>query len=219
MGSLRLFAIGVDEVRDLFGATEAVAADFRAVAAEAFPPAPVRSPGLLSKLGPLFRHPPDAPVIRPEDPTETDVATLLAGQYVPPPRLLATWRLIDAWLAAKSWDRVEIDLDDAGFSELEFALARAGLAPQFALAKLITKPLGIPLRLPPGLVAGHAKYAHALASREAWRAASATLEPEHAEVADRYLAFLDTFAENAEAAPRGGRPVPDLVGLFRSRPN
>ena len=67
MGELRLYAIGVDEVRDVFGAPPELAAEFRRVVAEQFPPVTTpKAPGMLGKLGPLFRRPPGAVLVRPD---------------------------------------------------------------------------------------------------------------------------------------------------------
>ena len=65
MGSLRLHAIAIDEVREIFGAPESTATALRAIAADRFPTTPSTTPGLLAKLGPVFRRAPDAPVLRP----------------------------------------------------------------------------------------------------------------------------------------------------------
>ena len=77
MGSLRLYAIGIDEVRAIFGAPEATATALRAIAAHRFPAAPSSAPGLLGKLGPVFRRAPDAPVLRPGVPHGPDEAPAL----------------------------------------------------------------------------------------------------------------------------------------------
>ena len=103
MGSLRLYAIAIDEVRAIFGAPEATATALRAIAAHRFPAAPSTAPGLLGKLGPVFRRAPDAPVMRPGVPSGSDVDTLLAGRYVPPHRLSACWALLEAFVETMAW--------------------------------------------------------------------------------------------------------------------
>ena len=138
MGELRLYAIAVDEVRDVFSASPALADDFRRVVADAFPPQTTeKAPGMLGKLGPLFRRPAGAIVLTPDTPVEEDVADLLAGRYVRPERLPAAWRLMEAYLATKAWGRHLIDLDVSRFNDLEFDLARAGMDPRLGLGKLV----------------------------------------------------------------------------------
>lgn len=215
MGELRLYAIGVDELRDLFGATPAVAARFREVAADAFPRPPQRSPGMLGKLGPLFKRPPDAPVVPPDRPTEADVAALLGGRFVSPDRLPAAWAALQAWLERVSWAMFRVAQSEAEFSDLEFDLARAALPPQYGLTKAVANDLGIPLRPAPGLVAGYVKYNHVEAASYAWLQALDQLSAEHRSLAEDYVAFLRAFPEHAEAALAEGRPVPDLVGIYR----
>lgn len=215
MGELRLYAIGVDEIRDLFGASPAVAQRFREAVAGAFPAPEKRSPGMLGKLGPLFKRPPDAPVVRPDRPTEDDVAALLAGRFVSPDRLPAAWAALRAWLESSAWAEHRVSLSEAGFNDLEFDLARAALPPQYGLTKAVANELGIPLRPAPGMIAGYVKYNHVDAASYAWWQALDQLSPEHRQLAEAYLAFLEKFPEYAEAALHEGRPVPDLVGIYR----
>ena len=86
MGELRLYAIGVDEVRDVFCASPALEHQFRSIAAEAFPAHTTpKQPGMLGKLGPLFRRPPEAVIVQPDTPVEADVAEL--GKIESFPRL------------------------------------------------------------------------------------------------------------------------------------
>ena len=82
MGSLRLYAIAINEVRDIFSAPEETATALRAIAADRFAESPPASTGLLSRLGPVFRRAPDAPVIRPGVPSGSDVDALLTGRHV-----------------------------------------------------------------------------------------------------------------------------------------
>lgn len=95
MGELRLYAIGIDEVRDVFRASPELAAELRRVAETAYPPKTTPpAPGLLGKLGPLFRRPAGAPVVSPDTPVEADVADLLAARFIRPERQPAAWRLL-----------------------------------------------------------------------------------------------------------------------------
>ena len=65
--------------------------------------------GLLSKLGPIFRRPPATQVISPTQPEPQDVEVLLAGAYVPPERMGATWRVLETLV---SGHRLGLDPDE-----------------------------------------------------------------------------------------------------------
>lgn len=217
MGELRLHAIGVDEVRDVFCASDAVAAEFRRVVAEAFPPETTpRPPGMLGKLGPLFRKPAGAVLVRPDTPLEEDVADLLAGRYVRPERQPVAWRLLEAYLVEKSWSRHRIELDVTRFNDLEFDLARAGVDPRFGLGRLVNHELGIPLQTYRGLSTGYTPHRVALEAASVWRNALPHLSAQNRAIAEPYAAWLAQFHHYAQAAPARGRPVPDLIVIYRA---
>lgn len=217
MGELRLYAIGVDEVRDAFCAAPDVAEDFRRIVAEAFPPETTpKAPGMLGKLGPLLRRAPGAPILRPDTPVAADVADLLAGRFVRPDRQPAAWRLLEAYLAAKSWSTHTIGLDVGRFNDLEFDLARAGVNPGFGLGKLVNNELSLPLHAYRGLSTGLTKHGQALAAAAAWRSALPHLSPQNRAIAEPYAAWLAQFHHYAQAAPQRGRPVPDVVVVFHA---
>ncbi|MBP8919798.1 MAG: hypothetical protein KBG85_08850 [Micropruina sp.] len=217
MGELRLYAIAVDEVRDVFSASPALADDFRRVVADAFPPQTTeKAPGMLGKLGPLFRRPAGAIVLTPDTPVEEDVADLLAGRYVRPERLPAAWRLMEAYLATKAWGRHLIDLDVSRFNDLEFDLARAGMDPRLGLGKLVNTELALPLQTYRGLSTGATRHAQALQAATAWRNALPELSPANRAIAEPYAAWLAQFHHYGQAAPQQGRPAPDLVVVYRA---
>ncbi|MFT3970889.1 MAG: hypothetical protein QM695_11600 [Micropruina sp.] len=217
MGELRLYAIGVDEVRDLFCASAELAAEFRRIVAAEFPPETTpKAPGMLGKLGPLFRRPAGAVLLRPDTPIESDVADLLAGRFIAPARQPAAWRLIETYLAAVAWSGHRITLDVARFNDLEFDLARAGLDPRFGLGKLVNRELGVPLQTYPGLSSGYTPHAVALDAAAAWRNALPQLSPPNRALAEPYAAWLAQFHHYAHAAPSRGRPIPDLIVIYRA---
>ncbi len=217
MGELRLYAIGVDEVRDLFCASPAVAEEFRRVVAERFPPETTpKAPGMLGKLGPLFRKPAGAVLLRPDTPVESDVADLLAGRFIAPDRQPVAWRLLEAYLAVKAWSGHRIDLDVTRFNDLEFDLARAGVDPRFGLGKLVNRELGVPLQTYRGLSTGYTPHGVALDAAAAWRNALPHLSPQNRAIAEPYAAWLAQFHHYAEAAPAKGRPIPDLIVVYRA---
>lgn len=217
MGELRLYAIGVDEVRDLFCASPAVAAEFRRVVAERFPPETTpKAPGMLGKLGPLFRKPAGAVLIRPDTPVESDVADLLTGRFIAPDRQPVAWRLLESYLAATAWSGHRIELDVTRFNDLEFDLARAGVEPRFGLGRLVNRELGIPLQTYRGLATGYTPHAVALDAAAAWRNALPSLSPQNRAMAEPYAAWLAQFHHYAQAAPAKGRPIPDLIVVYRA---
>lgn len=216
MGSVRLWAIAIDEVREIFGASPEVAARLRAVAADRFATATTAAPGLLGRLGPVFRRPPEAPVVRPGVPSGSDVDTLLAGRYVPPHRLSASWELLEAWLDTLAWGGTGREETETGINEFDFDLARAEVSARHGLRSLLTTDLGIPLLPCPGLAAGWTRHAHAEQLATAWRAALPRLQPAHQNAASALLAWLDGFPGWIEGAGRLGRPAPDLVAILRA---
>ncbi len=86
MGTLKLWAVGIDEVREIFSANPEVAERLRAAAAARFRTDLPRQPGLLGKLGPLLRPSTDPAAPRPGVPGSEDVEDLLAGHHIPPQR-------------------------------------------------------------------------------------------------------------------------------------
>lgn len=217
MGELQLYAIGVDEVRDVFCASPPVVQDFRTIVAEAFPPQTTRkAPGMLGRLGPLLRRPPEAVILQPDTPVEADVADLLAGRYIRPQRQPAAWRLLEAYLSVKAWSRHRIDLDENRFNDLEFDLARAGVHPQFGLGKLINAELSLPLQTYRGLSTGCTRHSQALLAASAWRNALPHLAAENRAIAEPYAAWLAQFHHYGQTAPQRGRPVPDVVVIYRA---
>lgn len=214
MGSLWLYAIAIDEVRDVFGADEADAAALRAIAAERFAPPPAPHVGLLDKVGPLFRRQAGSPVRRPDLPDGLDVERLLTGRHVPPERLAASWTLLRSWLDAKAWSSYEATLDEAAVKALDFDLARAGAPAHFALGSLLSRDLGIALRTAPGMAAGYSRGTHVLAAKQAWDDVVDRLEPTHQQQITRLLAWLGLFEEWTRAAPLLRREPPDLVAIW-----
>ncbi|MFZ2260581.1 MAG: hypothetical protein WAV52_07565 [Luteococcus japonicus] len=216
MGELRMYAIGIDEVRDMFGATPAVAGTLRQIASEAFrtAPEPPRAPGMLGKLGPLFARAPDAPMVPHGSPLPSDVENLLAGRFVAPERLEPAWQVVDAWLASRSLARHVLHRTPREVDQLEFELTRAGLPSQFGIGKLQALDAQLPLRPLPGMTVGYCKHAHVLASGRALQAVLPEVLPHSRERATALADFLLSFETLAGAARTNGRPLPDLFVTF-----
>ncbi len=217
MGELRLTAIGIDELRDVFSGSPNVGPYLRMLAAQAFPPEPVpQRRGLLSKVGPLTRVPPDAPVVRPGVPNGVDLGNVLQGRFVTPDRLSAAWVLVRLWLGAVGWSTLAVPLDEPLMNELDFELAAGGVETRFALRHLLNDRLFVPLRNAPGQVNGYVRFEHAAAMRDAWRPAVPTLSPHTGALASHLVGWMDGLGAWAQAARHSGRPAPDLVASFTS---
>ncbi len=157
MRTLRLYAIAVDALRDVFGADTDLADRLRGVARERFAVDAPPPPSALRKIGPLFRRH-QATEVDPRRPLRGDVDALLTGAHIEPDRLPQCWQVVMAWLDDLAVAEVAVgfvDVDDA-----EFDLARAGLPSEYSLRHLAGRDLGIPLRPLPTQVVGYAKHGH-----------------------------------------------------------
>jgi len=217
MGELRLYAVGLDEVRGVFGAPDGTARQLREIAQRAFTspePDPRRS-GLLSKLGPLFRRPPTAPVISPTQPEPHDVEVLLAGGYVPPERTGASWRVLETLVCGLAWGSTRLGLGAEELDELDFALARGGVPASVGLRHLLDTSPGLTLGAVPGLTVGYHPYPTALAMAGAYRAALPQIRStEQQQLTNALAGWLDGFVGWSQAAASAQRPVPDLFGFW-----
>lgn len=164
MRRLRLFGISIDAVRDIFGANEDLAGRLNAVLAREFAPTNPKSPGLIGRLGPLFKRAPDTEV-NAALPLPSDAEALLAGSYVKPERLPQAWQLMLVWLTELSLASTQISFED--LDAIEFDLARNGLSSDFSLRNLAERELGIPLRPLSGQVVGYCRHLHAQETRTA----------------------------------------------------
>ncbi len=216
MGELRLYAIGIDEVRDMFGAAPADTERLRAIAAEAFAPQPTQhKSGLIGRLGPLFRRAPDAPVISATAPTPQDVNALLTGAYIPPDRVGAAWRIIEVWVQQTAWGSTRLNVSQQSLDDLDFALARGGVSAAVGLRHLLSS--GTQLNLLPvhGLTVGYHRHQTALDMSEAYRKAMPEVKTEQQqEIVAALVRWLDGFLSWADVAGSLGRPAPDLVGFW-----
>jgi len=222
MGELRLYAVGIDEVRAMFGASPQVAEHLRAVAQRAFAPPGLEGPhdpagrgGLLSKLGPIFKRVPATPVISPTQPEPHDLEVLLAGAYVPPNRTGATWRLLETLVQSIAWGSTRMGLTAQGLDDLDFALARGGASASIGLRHLLNSTLSLNLIPVNGLKVGWYPHQKAAAMAEAYRSARPGIKiEEQREMINSLTIWLDGFVPWAQVAASLGRPVPDLVGFW-----
>ena len=224
MGELRLYAIGIDEVRGMFGASPQVAEHLRAVAQRAFAPPSMEGPhdhagrgGLLSKLGPIFKRVPATPVISPTQPEPHDVEVLLAGAYVSPDRTGATWRLLETLVQGIAWGSTRISLTAQELDDLDFALARGGASASVGLRHLLNSTPSLNLIPVSGLRVGWHPHQKAVAMAQAYRSAIAGIKnTEQRDMINSLTIWLDGFVPWAQVAASLGRPVPDLVGFWAS---
>lgn len=220
MGDLRLYAIGAEEVRAMLGADEPYAAQLTEIAERALAPQPAEAPmkrSLLSRLGPIHRRPPDATAADPNRPTREDLTQLLQGRFTAPERMIATWRLLEILVQGWSWGTIRLSLDQRALDDLDFALARGGVAAAVGVGHLTRHDLHLPLRAAPGLSVGFHPYDRAVAMADAYRTALPQLPgEERQELVSKLVSWLDGFPHWADVAPQVGRPAPDLVGFWVS---
>lgn len=212
MTQLRLYAIGIDEVRDMFGASPELADTLRRIAAARFVLDKKASRvGMLGKLGPLFAKPPIPADLGELDPTTADVETILAGRFIAPERVRASWRLIDAWVGELGWGTLRIDADPAALTQVDFDLARADVNSEFGLESLFRGDLGLPLRPLPDMRIGYRKHAHARAMADALRGDIDGLADASRDLTVAIQQWLANFPAWAEDAFAAGRAAPDVV--------
>lgn len=218
MGELRLYAVGLDEVRGVFGAPEDRASHLREVARRAFTPVAEESrTGLFSKLGPIFRRPPGAQVVSPTQPEPRDVDVLLAGAYVRPERTGATWRVLETLVCDLAWGSTRLSLTPQALDDLDFALASAGVSSSVGLRHLLDHTAALNLVPVRGLTVGYHRHETALAMAGAYRAAMPQIKTtEQQEMINALAGWLDGFVPWAQAAARLGRPAPDLIAFWAS---
>ncbi|MDO5678264.1 MAG: hypothetical protein Q4G35_12240 [Propionibacteriaceae bacterium] len=185
MQGLVVYAISIDDVRDIFRAPPQLAERLRAVAAERMP-APARP--RRSWFAPLMRRDP-ATEVDPARPSRVDIDTMLTGAYIPPDRLEQSWQLLTVWLEELSAARCTIPWDRDAFDRVEWDLARAELNSDYSLRSLADRPLAIPLRPQPDQVVGYAKRVHAVEALEEYRRVLA--DPE---LTDESRAWLEPVA-------------------------
>lgn len=215
VGELRLYAIGIDEVQGILGADSAQAEELRAAARRAFESPQPEQRGLLSKLGPIFRRVPAAPVISPTQPEPRDVEVLLAGAYVSPDRMGATWRVLEALVHARSWGATRMELSPQALDDLDFALARGGVSAAVGLRHLLGSGTNLNLIPVQGLTVGWHRHEQAIAMAAAYRAAMPQVKTEEQrELVAGLVTWLDGFIPWSQVAVQLHRPVPDLVGFW-----
>lgn len=211
-----MFAIGITELRDMFGAAPELADRLRAIAADQFPisaGAHRHRGSLIGRVGPVLKYPIDPPKA-PARPVKADVDALLAGRTITPERLSYAWQIVLVWLDAQSWGRLDLDVDAQQLTRVEFDLARAGLPSAFGLERLLHGNPQLPLHPLPGQRFGYAKNAHVEAARQALSTVIADVAEASLPIAGPVLEFLNDFDDWTQRATAAGRPAPDLVVVW-----
>ena len=185
-----LYAIAIDDVRDIFGASPELAEELREAARTAFPPEKPRRRGFL-------------PLIKPEvvdihRPSADDLSVLLSGGFVPPERMVPSWRLFHALLDHRAADHQAVEIAPGELDAIEFDLSRNGLDSHYSLRRLAARELGIPLRGIDGGLIGYAKHTHVVETAEALRAVLPDVEPRTREVAEGFLVACDSAAADKD---------------------
>lgn len=212
---MRLFALGIDQARDVFGADHQLAGRLRTVAGEHYPApeSPQKRSRLSRMLGPLFKTD-DRMVVDPRRPSAADLDAILTGRYLPPDRLPAAWDVLELWFADLSWGELSLEISQHRFDEFEFALARVGLPSPYSLGQLMHNDASLPILPLPGLSVGYAKYQHALNTQHGLSAVIPELAPEDAQLAQQFAEFLAGFPLWASQATAAGQPEPDLLMIW-----
>lgn len=208
---LRLYAVGIDEARGLFGVPEERRDDLRALAREALGLEP--PPQRTRMWAALFRHDPHRPVATdPDAPTMADVEAMLAGGHVPPDRNPARWRLAEALVGSLAYGRLVLTASPQLIDATDFSLACLGAPAALGIRSLVDTPAMLPLPPLPGVRVGYVSgtVAAAMARTYAAHAAGIT-EPERRALADGLGAWLRHYPAWAERAAHLGRPAPDLL--------
>ncbi len=219
MGELRLYAVGLEEVRRIVGAPPEYAAMLSEIARRAQPEVtaqPARGRTLLGRLGPLFRRPhPALFVPDPGSPTDDDLAALLSGQYLTPDRSPAIWRLLETLVGGLAWGTTRLELEQHALNDLDFALTRGGVAAAIGVGQLIAHDLRLPIAPVAGLTVGYQPHRRVLEMTAAYTEVQDDLpQPEQRDLVHELVLWLGGFPHWAEVAPTLGRPEPDLVGFW-----
>lgn len=209
MPRVSLYAVGIDEVRDLVGATPETAARVRPLAAELWPatgaPAPQGWWARLTGRGTAGTS------VDPARPTPTDVDAVLEGRFVAPDRAPAAWQVVEGLVERLAHDKLDLDLAPAEVEAFDYALAKAGAPAEAGLGRLLRSDARLGLTPAVGRTATYLPHAQAL--RAAALLGDLTVEEPHTGLAEQLRAFLGRFGEHAERGRAEGRPEPDLVAF------
>ncbi|WP_203568513.1 hypothetical protein [Aestuariimicrobium ganziense] len=218
MGELRMHALSIIEIRDMFGASTELAGTLRQLAGERFRVAAPqhRQRGLLGKLGPfLKRSAADSPVFPDGMPLPSDWENLIAGRYIAPDRVDVSWQVIDTWVDALDWGTWTAPVAPSGLDDLDFALARAGMPSRYGLRKLMADDPQLTIRPGTGMRVGYSKNQHVLATLASLEQVVDEVDESHRPIAQGLRDFLADIPRWTAEATELNRPAPDLFVVWR----
>ena len=198
----------------------------RQLATVAFaPPREESRGGLLGKLGPIFRRVPATPVMSPTQPEPRDVEVLLAGAYVPPERVGATWRVLETLVQGLAWGSTRLSLDAQQLDDLDFALARGGVSAAVGLRHLLSSTTSVNLIPVQGLTVGWHPHEKALAMAGAYRSALPQIKTDEqremvnvaGDLVGRLRPLVDRRGRHRPAGARPGGLLGALTPRFSGR--
>lgn len=206
-----LYAVGIEEVREIFRASDKNAGHLRWVFDQNYrlsPANPAVKRSLLSKIGPLMkRHPGNRPIPK-DHPLPVDAEALLAGRAIAPARLPYAWQILETWLADLAYGTLTLKIDPRAF---DFDLGKAGLPAESQLTLLIRGSAELPIRPLAGMRVGYAKNARVIAAREQLTNVIGDVCPASVEPAGQLLSFFNKFPGWTWDAAHFKRPKPDLL--------
>ena len=151
MGTMWLYAISVEDVREFFGAPEMLGASLLASANDVV--REPEKPPLIGKVGPLLRHP-ITPLVEVPVPTMEDARAMVEGRALPPERLGVAWVIVRHWCAVRCRDSVRINVSRDQLATLDFAHVASGLSSQYSFGTVLSRDPYLPLMPVAGLTVG-----------------------------------------------------------------
>ena len=195
---LRLWAINVDRFRQCFAAPEDLAQHLWTITDTVLAAQiPKRTGGLLSKLGPLMRHPSESAVVRPGIPNRMDAEAMMTSRFISNDRLTACWTIAKAWLDDLAVTSTTIELGRDLIDDFEFDLVRVEVPTQIGIRHLWQRGLDIPLRASETMSIGYMEHDTVHRLVDAWQIALPELEEQTAQFVSALLDFATPFTESS----------------------
>jgi len=157
MGTLWLYAISLDDVRDFFAAPADLSEQLLATAKDVTHE-PVKPP-LIGKVGPLLRRP-ITPLIELPTPCMADARAMVEGRALTGDRLGPAWVIVRHWCAIYCRESARVSVDRDQLATLDFAHVAMGLSSQFSFGTVLSRDPHLPLMPAPGLIVGWMPNAH-----------------------------------------------------------
>lgn len=210
---LRLYALGIDEARELFAVPEDRRDQFRDLARSELGLAPQKDRSRLWAA--LFRHDPHGSPTRssdPDAPTMDDVEAMLTGRHAGVDRNVARWRVTETLISAWAHDRLCLRAGPELVDAADFSLAILGAPAALGIRTLIDTPAMLPLLPLRGVRLGYVRGSVAEAMAQTYATHAPQLkEPDRRVLVTDLADWLGHYPEWAERAAEQGRPAPDLL--------